>query len=201
MSSKLLAMRLIGVATIIFVAVGCTPVSEHPLSDEQSSELDARLLGKWEAKGTRTEEGPYTISVRRKAESATGLEAFDIFDPNKQEVEDTAPLYATKIGEHDYLTLEARILDPKTNKEKAQFLLLQYRFIDGDTVSIYEMQEKVIVKAIADGQLKGRYFGPAAFTMSCVVISDSAENLRHFLEKHGDKCFASDPLFVFTKSD
>ena len=200
MSSKFRAWRLIGAAIVVSISVGCTPVSEHPLSDEQNSLLDARLLGKWEAKGTRNEEGPYTIGVRQKAESATGLEAFDVFDPNKQQVKDTAPLYATKIGERDYLTVEARVLDPKTNKQKAEFLVLRYRFIDDDTIEIYDMQEKVIVKAIADGQLQGRYFGPAAFTMSCVVITDSAENFRRYLEKHGDECFASDPLFVFTKS-
>lgn len=191
------------ISLLIAATAACTPVSEQPLSNEQNSKLDKRLLGKWEAKGTRTVDGPYTVNVRRRAQSATGLEAFDIIRDGNKKVEDTAPFYATKIGEQDYLTFETQVLDPKTNENKSEFVILRYRFIDDDTVAVFTMREELIVKAIADGQLKGRYFGPTTFTLSCVVITDSSENLRRYLKKHAAECFPrdrSDALFVFARS-
>jgi len=180
--------RAIMLAALVLatLATGCSPTSKEPLSGEENSKLDERLLGKWqdnwdwEAGVGRVE--PSFAEIKRKVGSATGLELIEF--PKRPGDADRLPFYTTKIGDYGYLTIDAG--NPPDGKA---FYILRYRFVGDDTVDFYVMDDKAIARAIMKNELKGSYLGGHPSNAKCVSIADSRDNLRRYLEKHGDECY------------
>lgn len=200
-SSNTRATALIELAFIIFAATGCAPASVYPLSDERDSKLDERLLGKWREASKISANGPIDIQVRRKAGSETALEIVYVDPESDKQEEETMQVYATKIGEFDYLTCRDLETRRDAKQQAAAFTILQYRVVGENRVDIYRMDNRSVAEAIDQGELKGQYFGLTARKASCVVISDSSENIRRYLEKHGADCFdRGEELLSFKRS-
>ncbi|HEV7223359.1 MAG TPA: hypothetical protein VGN42_11705 [Pirellulales bacterium] len=181
-----------GLVSVLAAAAGCTPTSEQPLSDERSSKLDERLLGKWQSdqvpvRLTPNPGGPSFVEIKGRAESATGLELIKL--SKRSAAEEAMPFYTTQIGDDRYLTVDAGGAEATPRAEKTLYYILRYRFVDDDTVEFYAMDDKAIAQTIAKGELKGSYLGGNPSSAKCVVIADSPENIRRYLEKHGDECF------------
>ena len=185
--------RAIMLAALVLtaIAVGCSPTSKEPLSGEENSKLDKRLLGKWQdnwdAEAGANRVKPKGIEIQRKAGSATGLELTEF--PKQPGAVDKLPFYTTKVGDYGYLTFDAASVGINPADGKPHYYIHQYRFLDDDTLDLYAMDDKVIAHAIAKGELKGSYLGGHPNNAKFVSIADSRDNLRRYLEKHGDDCY------------
>lgn len=168
-------------AAVIVGASGCA-YSTRPLSDAKTSTADARLLGTWEIADTDKPAEKKIVVVDRKKDEPNVLRLFDIQEKK------TADVFLTKIGER-YV---ASIADEEDGKTK--FLICSYEVKD-QSLSIWGLDTQFITNAVNDKQLKGAVTKHDFF--SEVIIDESAENLRKFVERNAASCFLQEkPLTV-----
>lgn len=200
MSSKFCAMRSIAVAVVVSTVAGCSPASEHPLSGERDSIVDERLLGRWQVNQGTERAAPFRLNsrpsfceIKRKADSATGMEIVSRAQRSR-DTEQSECFYATQIGGRRYLSLDLRADNSgsQTIPGITGYYILQYRFIDDDTVEFRSLDERVIAEAITSQELAGQIFGKSPDRASRVVISDSPDKMARYFERHADECFPDD---------
>jgi hypothetical protein len=200
MRSKSSGFGLLNLALTLFTVAGCSPASEQPLSGEQDSIVDQRLLGRWQVnQGTeravpfRLSSRPSICEIKQMADSSTGMEIVNR-SQRSQDAGQSECFYATQIGGRRYLSLDLRAgnSDSQTIPGIIGYYILQYRFIDDDTVEFRGLDNRVIAEAIANRELAGKIFGKSPDWDSRAVISDSPENMARYFERHADKCFPDD---------
>ncbi len=174
------------------LAASCVE-SRHPLSDENTSTIDQRLIGSWTDDGG----GVWRVEKSKDVKNALNVTQPDPDGPNP------LPIFTTTIKEKSYLSYKDSA-DPAEKKPKAVgYEIYQYVFADADTVQIRGMDAAVLLKAIAEKKLAGEIevektttrsilglFGPEeTVETETPVITDTTPNIVRYLQDHADECF------------
>lgn len=180
----------LGFVAALCIVSGCVP-SKHPLSDEKTSKVDQRLVGRWVIEGDEKKD---SLMVVTQKEGQNGLEITSGDDGD----EDSAVAFATTIGDHHYLSAGDKEDDP----EEIEYQIVLYEFADNDTLKVYSLDQQVIEKAIADGTLTGvvetkrEGFIFTHIERTAKMITDSPAYLKAFLKKRGKDCFLDDDYII-----
>ena len=155
MSRSLYLAAAIGLA----IFTGCElPVSVHPLSDEETSTLDDRLIGTWEmVPPAEQTPGPNDVPPRfiygRVAGKPNILECvMTELDGDGFAQVHRIPLYPCKFGELRYLSM---VFNPEEAKEKQVYLIMLYELKDENELRLYHLNKDVIGPAIEREEIQG----------------------------------------------
>lgn len=192
-------MRVLGLhpatlaATCLLLLGGCGGVAfEHPLSDDETSQVDERLIGFWEpipASVDAEEPAPgdlwHRLAVGKVAGKPNRMEVVTLEITAGSVKVQRAVLLATRIGDDRYLSL----LD--LNKVEKGYLVVRYDLPADDRLRFQILDEDVFAKAVDAGELEGQVTGggrdddDAALT---VHVTSSTAALRAWIEAHADTC-------------
>jgi hypothetical protein len=180
-------MPLHRVSTLVLLATalagtGCA-YSTQPLSDAKTSIPDLRLLGTWELANADRPADKKMVVVDRKRDEPNVLRMFDI------EEKKTLDVYLTKIGE----ARVASIADEQNGTTK--FLICKYELQDDSSLAVWGLDQEFFASAIEEKRLKGKKTQDGF--LSNVIIDESPEHLRKFIEEQAAKCFSHEqPLVI-----
>lgn len=160
---------------LMAVTVSCIE-SRHPLSDEETSKVDERLIGAW------LDEGGDLYTVRRGDAKKNHLDG-KWQAKDKKDGSAELLLFTTTLQSKHYMTVRDLSDDAKTNRQGA-YDIYQYRFLDNDTLEIRGMIDEVIVKAIADKLLVGKVVKDED-----PLITEPTEGIIRYLKTHAAECY------------
>lgn len=173
--------RILGFSSALALLVmlaSCVPESVNPLGSPAPSAADSRLEGNW-------------LEIKNPQNSLvfTGTEApwlqvlcADISKEAKEDEEYN--VYPTTIDKAHFLNVRGFEKDDSGNrKESAEFLFLRYEIDADGNLSIWSMDEDIVVKAIKAQKLKGSVQSKDGD--KTVILKDSTANLVKFIEKTG----------------
>lgn len=217
----------IGVLAAIMLAIACAgcdaiPMSQHPLSNDETSQLDEALFGHWDMFGEQqavaeekpptagtekdpptTEpapdpEGPPRIAIGKQAdkERTHEMAIVAVQDDGSIEIK-RLPLHLTRVGEQRIISLK---MNP--DAEQSDFAILRYEVINANRVLLYMLDSDFIAGAIQKGQLKGAVKNNsgndnpnAVKRRDSIRITASPQELKDFLAKNEKKAFAAKPAW------
>jgi hypothetical protein len=178
-------------AVVLLAAMGCEVDSRYPLSDEETSTPDLKLIGNWLEEGQSKNGTPWPIVKHSKTKNAL------MFDDPSGESKNPERLFTTTIGGKKYLSWEWRDEESK----KTCFLICRYEMPDENTLDVGFLSKEAIRKAIADKHLVGEiriitskndgllgFLSPLKQETEVHIATDT-KDLRAFLQAHGDSCF------------
>ncbi|WP_425616833.1 hypothetical protein NA78x_000493 [Anatilimnocola sp. NA78] len=206
--------------TLCLAGCEAIPVSQHPLSDETTSQIDEELLGMWDIIN-EPEEGKPAPAAKEVAEESTPVEAVvDEERPprfaigklaGKERVHEVAgmslddsgqinvnrfPIYTTRLGEQRFISLR---VGPSV--DNSDFFIARYTLVNANRGLLYPLDRDVITAAIGRGELKGVVKKAASDDPNAeprkesIRITASAEELQAFLVKHEKKAFSAKPMY------
>ena len=181
MTRTSLIKRFFGLSSALALTLllaSCVPESVNPLGLPEPSAADSRLEGNW-------------LEIKNPQNSLvfTGKEApwlrvlcTDISKEAKDDEEYN--VYPTTIDKAHFLNVRGFEKDDNGNrKESAEFLFLRYEIAADGNLSIWSMDEDIVVKAIKAQKLKGSVQSKDGD--KTVILKDSTANLVKFIEKTG----------------
>jgi len=187
-------------ATLLLFTLGCEVESKHPLSDKDTTTPDLRLLGDWNQINQDSNETENVWRVVKHPKSDWVLMAF-MTDQPYDEPYDT--LFTTEIQGKKYGSWGGR--DPETGE--THYLVCRYEMPDEDTLHVHFLTKDAIRKAILDNELSGQIqivteLKKALHKEEVSVTAETPE-LRTFIEKHADACYAADakPSMVLKRKE
>lgn len=175
---------------------GCTlPVSKQPLTDAESSTLDERLVGEWEAITADAERTP--LLLERWPEHPNVLLARNPREPETPPL----PIYTTTLDDKCYLSAP---VEPEPGKP---FVIIQYELNAAhDEVQFFVLNPRRLANAIEDGELKGRVErsppppdpnrGQAGSEFEEILLTDEPAEIAAFIRKHEAECFVREQPLV-----
>jgi hypothetical protein len=139
-------------------------VSKHPLSDEKTSQIDERLLGKWEffvaaeaPPESADEAAPAKVPPRFAIGRAPGKEnmlemaAIDVDSDGQIQIHRT-PLAATKLGDAWYLSFQVGTPEPS---EKRLYWIMKCEFHGEHEARLFLLDRNTIAAAIEREEIAG----------------------------------------------
>ena len=156
-----LLLLLVAVAS----STGCQwVVSKHPLSDEKTSQIDERLLGKWEFIAPVREQAeaagddspaqvPPRFAIGRLPGKENLLEMASVEVDSDGHIQvHRAPLAATKLGEHTYLSFQ---VGPPEPPEKRFYWIMRYEFSGEHEARLFLLDRNTTAAAIEREEVAG----------------------------------------------
>ena len=182
-------------ATCLLLLGGCGSVTfENPLSDDETTQVDERLVGYWEPipeSIDAPEPGPgdlwHHLVVGRLAEGSDRMEAV-VLDVDSGVVKVTRiEIRPTRIGDKRYMSLINR------DEVEKGYYVVRYDMPADNRIRLQLVDEDVFAKAVETGALKGKAPGaadgdekPSRYPH---VMATTAE-LRAWILAHADTCVA-----------
>jgi hypothetical protein len=177
--------------------------SRHPLSDEKTSTIDGRLVGRWRA-ADDSYSGTFVVSRL----GASRLEAASLEKSPGGEQEKYS-LFTTSIGSHSYMSVGS-VAEKGRAAVEAGYRIVEYSLPDKDTLVIRDMDEEKVTAAIKAKELRGKaeshneyawLFGwiPVPYTTTSVMIDDSPKALVRYVQKHADDCFEKTAMLTLKR--
>ena len=190
-----IASALVIAFPLIGFSAGCA-MSLHPLSDDRTSVSDKQLLGVWEEVEKNEgkdndEQKPDRFRIDSKPNSKVAMLVTDLDSKDKMP---PLTLLATILGERRYLSLGGH----NEEKNRLEWLIAEYKITDQDSLQMRLFDPKRVRKEVEAGTIKGHVEerkeidsdGKAqAKESATVLIEDSTDNLRKFLDRHPDQLF------------
>jgi hypothetical protein len=189
MSAMKRVLPLLFVASLLTVVASCVD-SHNPASDEKTSKIDERLIGEWKIEEDNDNESLWKVTKNKDVKNALDLK---MPDPNAPE---HLPMFITTIKSKGYLSICISEKDPKAKdsgkeakerEEEVGYNIIQYEFLDNDTLVVRAMASEAIIKAIRDKQLVGKI--DKEDDEETPKITDTTEGIVRYLEAHADECF------------
>lgn len=203
--SQRVKLRMILLAILPAMGVGCTPaLSLHPLSDENTSVADERLIGHWRVVDTENRDDPDTprFVVGRGADAKNTLEwVFTDVGPDGTVKIHRQPLFTTSIAGNRYVSLR------NPHDDDPSYVIFQYELIEhevrnaaDDELRLFAMKIDVIAKVIEEQDLPGivkRHEPPGERTATnpfkeefqYVRTNAPTETLIKYIRKHEQQLF------------
>jgi hypothetical protein len=157
--------------------------SENPLSDEKTSTLDKRLLGRWREVG---EEGGSVMRVEGVKGSKHRLQAID----EKDDAGSSTELLTTTLGGQHFMSLG---ITDKAGKKG--YFICRYEMVDDDTLKVIGQSSggsTALKQLIEMKKLKGMIveekYGDTVVKEP--MLAESTDSLRRFLEKNWRDIFS-----------
>jgi len=181
------SVRLLLFAAALLSFVGSCVESKYPLSDEKTSKIDERLIGTW-----RGDVGPEGWQVEK---SARAQNALDVTMPGTDATQKMLA-FTTTIKSKRYMSVKGMDEAAKNASGGAGFSVLQYAFLDKDTVQVRGMEPNVIENAIANKTLEGevkiersRFLLIFTSETRTPIITAPPRAIARYLEAHADECY------------
>ena len=213
MSEKITRWRLlVCLATVVATSLlaGCTiPYSDHPLSDNKTSTVDDRLLGRWlqideddeKKEEQKAEEARDTFEFMtvglKKSNSKTMVMVYVELDDDGELTVERAFFFTTMINKQHYLSYQQK-QEKKEEEEKKKvirYVIASYNLDENGLLTVHVMDNDKLVTAIEQGRVDGeieirieQVNGKQKETKTAHLIA-SPEQLRRFLLETGTDCF------------
>jgi hypothetical protein len=213
MNRPLFRAPLLLLLVVLASSTGCQwVVSKHPLSDEKTSQIDERLLGKWEFIAPVSEhaqaagdESPAQVPPRFAIGRLPGKE--NLLEMASVEVDSDghiqihrAPLAATKLGEHTYLSFQVGSPEPP---EKRIYWIMRCEFHGDHEARLFLLDRNTIAAAIEREEVAGTVvksppapnLPPAELVKPKyleVALTAPTEELRKYFTEQGKKVFQAE---------
>ena len=208
--------QLLGCLATVFAAsllAGCSiPYSDHPLSDNKTSTVDDRLLGRWlqldEDDETKAEEKAdaarntfefMTVGLKKSNSKTMVMIHVELDDDGELSVE-RAFFFTTTIHKQHYLSYQQKE-EKKEEKEEEEkkkvikYVIASYDLNESGLLTVQLMDNDKLVTAIEQGRVDGeieikteQVNGKQKETKTAHLIA-SPEQLRRFLLETGTDCF------------
>lgn len=205
--------RLSGCLATVFAAsllAGCSiPYSDHPLSDNKTSTVDDRLLGRWlqldEDDETKAEEKAdaarntfefMTVGLKKSNSKTMVMIYVELDDDGELSVE-RAFFFTTTIHKQHYLSYQQKEEEGKGEEKKkvTRYVIASYDLNESGLLTVRLMDNDKLVTAIEQGRVDGeieikteQVNGQQKETKTAHLIA-SPEQLRRFLLETGTDCF------------
>jgi hypothetical protein len=184
----------------------CIPYATTPLSDPDKAKLDERLCGRWSHTNTDGETSTWTIGKPKRDGAPAGLMvAVSVWCDKNHEVDfGDACFFPTVLGDHSYMNvikfddverMEARKWDMA---KVTRYTFVRYR-VEGDTLTIWLMDDKPVAEAIQAGRLKGTVEKEKKSFGKTVTITDTTDNLIRFVKAEAKALFPDEDRMVLTR--
>ena len=191
------------IALLLPVAAGCYPEFTSTLSDEKTSKVDKRLLGKWYLADDKltVPHGSKRISLMILQEKGTNA----MTAVAKGGVDERQRIYTFEAEGQWFMSvpLESKSEDGKTFID---IMIFAYR-VDKDAVRAFWLREDHFFHAVKEGKLKGRLkrtkpiparqLGPHG--TKSVLVTDTPADLRKFISADVKSCIDSHIAFTLTR--
>jgi len=211
MSVKTTRWRLLScLATVVAASLlaGCSiPYSDHPLSDNKTSTVDDRLIGRWlqideddEDDETKKEENAteagksfefMTVGLK-KSNSKTMVMVYVELDDDGELTVERAFFFTTTINKQHYLSYQQK---DEEDKKSIKFVIASYTLDANGLLTTRLMDNDQVVAAIEQGRVDGeidikieQVNGKQKETKTAHLTA-SPEQLRRFLLETGTDCF------------
>ena len=196
-------------ATVVAASLlaGCTiPYSDHPLSDNKTSTVDDRLIGRWlqieddeeepksdEARAAEARKSFDFMTVGLKKNGQTTMVAvhIELGDDGELSMERNF-FYTTTINKQHYLSWQQKDED---DKKTIKYVIASYTLDANGLFTTYLMDNDKVVAAIEQGRVDGeiditieQVNGMQKETKTAHLTA-SPEQLRRFLLETGTDCF------------
>lgn len=186
-------------ASVMLVASSCGVESRRPLSDERTSRVDARLLGRWRV----GEDERGVVVVSKSGESQLEVTCEGEEPPHGETNAEKFRIFTTTVGPYSLMSVPTQEKTP----DAQAYLLLEYRFPDNDTLVLRALKEDKVAAAIAAKEVRGKVEAkkssvwlsgvvPIPYSTTSVTLDESPEGLTRYIERHGAECFEETPLFT-----
>lgn len=181
-------------ATCLLALAGCGGVVlDHPLSDDETTEVDEALIGFWELEAASIDEAdpkpgelwPHLAVGRTKGDDrAMEVATLDVEDGhvkvNRLEV------LATRIGNDRYLSLR------NPEKRDEGWFVVRYRIGEDDRMQLRVLDPEACAASVDAGHVQGEAKGPdrghEVVSLTVEIRATTAE-ARAWIEKHGAGLF------------
>ena len=213
MSEKISRWRLlVCLATIVAASLltGCTiPYSNHPLSDNKTSTVDDRLLGRWlqldeddeteakeKADAARNTFEFMTVGLKKSNSKTMVMIHVELDDDGELTVE-RAFFFTTTIHKQHYLSYQQKEGKEEEEEKKKfiKYVIASYDLNESGLLTVHLMDNDKLVTAIEQGRVDGeieitieQVNGKQKETKVAHLIA-SPEQLRRFLLETGTDCF------------
>ena len=211
MSVKTTRWRLLScLATVVAASLlaGCSiPYSDHPLSDNKTSTVDDRLIGRWlqideddEDDETKKEENAteagksfefMTVGLK-KSNSKTMVMVYVELDDDGELTVERAFFFTTTINKQNYLSYQQK---DEEDKKSIKFVIASYTLDANGLLTTRLMDNDQVVAAIEQGRVDGeidikieQVNGKQKETKTAHLTA-SPEQLQRFLLETGTDCF------------
>lgn len=187
--------RILFLLPLPFLLVACGPPSfEHALCDAKDAPLDPGLQGEW-VRTPRNQEDGADRFVRLKFTKGEGNQYVLRWMERDQWEEKGLIVFTALVGCDRYLNIQSEQDDQK----QVRYLIGKYSLSLDGTLMLALLQERPVAEAIDAGQLKGTVKRNKNHEIEDVLVSDTAENVRAFLEKTSPEKLLGD-LLVFRRA-
>lgn len=161
---------------LILLWGGCVE-SRHPVSDQETSKVDERLIGAW-----RLEDDAAIWTIKKTVHTKNGME----LELSEAGTTSRVLLFATTLSKRQYLSAKELGEDSQKDRKEA-YDVYEYRFLDNDTVEARGMDPKAIIVAIENEELGGRI--ETIDGEKTPIITGEPGELARYIEAHADECF------------
>ena len=213
MSVKNTRRRMSGCLATVFAAsllAGCSiPYSDHPLSDNKTSTVDDRLLGRWlqldeddeteakeKADAARNTFEFMTVGLKKRNSKTMVMIHVELDDDGELSVE-RALFFTTTIHKQHYLSYQQKEGKEEEEEKKKfiKYVIASYDLNESGLLTVHLMDNDKLVTAIEQGRVDGEIEitieqenGKQKETKIAHLIA-SPEQLRRFLLETGTDCF------------
>lgn len=200
---------LVVLALSAAVAAGCTQaLSKHPLSNEETSVIDERLIGHWRLVEFQTRDDPNLppFVVGRVRGAKRTLEAVSISLTKNQHVKvSRQSVFSQTIGGDKYLSLRT------SHNDEVSYMIFRYELTDRGAQNLQEsllrlftMDPDFVGRSISDKKLPGKvnwYESPDKpnARTAWVRTTASPEQLTAFIKQHPQELFEKSPCIVLER--
>jgi hypothetical protein len=186
------------VSLVSLFLVGCDSArSVQPLSNEETSTLDERLIGAWDAADQQQDAGTGIFWIGKKQGSKKALELVTVaFNEDKTLETVRVPMFV-RHGQANYLSVDLASLQKEWDATGPSWYFFKYEMPDDRTVILYAPKIETLREAVRQGRLKGTLLKPRPFWLfglipvtgplvGDAVLEDSPEKIVGFLDKQKD---------------
>jgi len=185
------------VSLVSLFLVGCDSArSVQPLSNEETSTLDERLIGAWDAADQPKDEGADIFWIGKK-QGSKALELVMVGFKEDQTLETVRVPMFVRRGQANYVSVDLASVQKEWDKTGPSWYLFKYEMPDERTVILYGPKIETLREAVRQGKLKGSLLKPCPFWLfgfipvtgpmvGDVVLEDPPEKIVSYLDKQKD---------------
>ncbi len=195
------------VSLVALFLVGCDHArSVQPLSNEQTSTLDQRLIGGWEPVDRQQDGETSTLWVGRKPGSKKALELVMVGIADDQTIETLRMPMFVRHGQANYLSVDLASVLKEWDETGPSWCFCKYEMPDDRTIVLHVPKPEALREAVRQGKLKGTLLKPHTFWLfgflpvtgpmkGDVVLADPPEKIVAFLDKQKD-AWTDEPIVL-----
>ena len=145
---------LLAVALLLLLETGCSvPASLHPLSDDETSEVDEKLVGYWQVIDEDTDRDdppPPPFTVARKPGTRATMESIYVEINGEKELKvERNLLFTSKVGEQSFISWQ------QVDDDTVNYVIAAYEFTRKGRLQVLLMDEDKVIEAIEQGRMDG----------------------------------------------